>query len=130
MAHYAFLDENNIVVQVIAGVDENITQKDENGKSVGGSSEKWESFYSSLPWFNGLVCKRTSYNGNYRKNYAGIGFTYDPVRDAFISPQPFPSWTLNEETCKWQAPYLPPQDDKAYNWNEETLSWVEVPKDI
>jgi hypothetical protein len=128
MAHYALLDENNIVVSVITGVDEDIVQINENGKEVGGSSEAWENFYSSLPWFNGLVCKRTSYNGNYRKNYAGIGFTYDPVRDAFISPQPFPSWTLNEETCKWQPPYLPPQDNKAYNWNEETLSWVEVPR--
>jgi hypothetical protein len=127
MAHYAFLDENNVVVQVITGVDENVIQVDTNGKSVGGSSEAWESFYSSLPWFAGLQCKRTSYNNKIRKNYAGIGFSYDLERDAFIPPKPFDSWLLDEETCIWKAPIQYPNDDKFYRWNEDTVSWVEVP---
>jgi len=86
MAYYAFLDENNIVTEVITGVDENVTQTDLDGTLVGGSSEAWEIFYSN---FRNQVCKRTSYNGNYRKNYAGIGYTYDPERDSFIAPKPF-----------------------------------------
>lgn len=101
MAHYALLDENNVVIDVITGVDENKTQVDTDGTVVGGSTEAWESFYSNL--FNGLTCKRTSYNGNYRKNYAGIGYTYDSVRDIFIPPKPEEGeWVLNEETCKWE----------------------------
>ena len=62
-----------------------------------------------------------------RKNYAGIGFTYDAVRDAFIPPQPYPSWLLNEDTCLWEAPVPHPNDGKLYNWNEDTVSWVELP---
>jgi hypothetical protein len=106
MAHYALIDENNKVVQVITGIDENITQIDENGKEVGGSTEAWEEFYSSRPWFSGLKCKRTSYNRNIRKNYAGIGFTYDSIRDAFIPPKPecHPDYTiLNPDTCVWEC---------------------------
>ena len=126
MAHYAFLNENNEVVQVITGVDETITQTDVDGTLVGGSSEAWEIFYASRPWFSGLTCKRTSYNGNIRKNYAGIGFTYDEGRDAFIPPKPFASWVLDEDTCQWNAPVERPTDGKSYIWNEETLSWEEV----
>jgi hypothetical protein len=85
MAHYAFLDSNNVVVKVIVGVDEDITQ-DDNGTPVGGSSEAWEQFYQNQPQHQGLLCKRTSYNGNIRGIYAGIGYTYDAVNDVFVAP--------------------------------------------
>ncbi len=88
MAHYAFLDENNIVVEVITGIDE--TELIE-----GLDTETW---YAN---FRGLVCKRTSYNNNYRKNYAGLGFTYDAIRDAFVAPEPNNAIGFNEETCQW-----------------------------
>jgi len=110
MAHYAFLDDNNIVTEVITGIDE--TQLIE-----GLDTETW---YGN---FRGQVCKRTSYNGKIRKNYAGIGFTYDPQLDAFISPKLFPSWQLNEETCQWEAPIAYPTDGFTYFWNESELSW-------
>jgi hypothetical protein len=112
MAHYAFLDESNIVTEVIVGIDE--TELIE-----GKSPEDW---YGE---FRGQRCIRTSYNGNIRYNYAGIGFTYDPIDDAFISPQPFPSWILNSNK-RWEAPLPYPQDDKMYVWNEETQSWDEM----
>jgi hypothetical protein len=123
MAHYAFLDENNIVTEVITGVDENVTQTDLDGTFVGGSSEAWEIFYGNL---RNQICKRTSYNGNYRKNYAGVGMVFDEVRDAFYAPQPFPSWTLDEDTCYWESPVPYPTDDKMYEWNESTQEWDEV----
>lgn len=103
MAHYALIDKNNIVVQVINGVDENLIQTDLDGTTVGGSTESWESFYGSLPWFAGLYCRRTSYNGRIRKNYAGIGYTYDSTRDAFIPPQCHNEAVLVEETCLWNC---------------------------
>lgn len=116
MAHYAFLDSNNIVTHVI----------------VGNDGEEWEEFYSQEI---GQVCKRTSYNtyGNehksngtpYRKNYAGIGYKYDEVRDAFIPPQPYPSWTLNEDSCLWEAP-IPQPTDVPNIWDEENQIWVEI----
>jgi hypothetical protein len=89
MAHYAFLDESNIVTEVITGIDE--TELIE-----GLDPETW---YGN---FRGQACKRTSYNGNIRKNYAGIGYTYDEARDAFIAPQPSESYVLNEDTCQWE----------------------------
>jgi hypothetical protein len=98
MAHYAFLDENNIVIEVITGVDENVIQIDSDGSQVGGSTEAWESFYSN---YRGHACKRTSYNGKIRYNYAAVGYTYDPVRDAFITPKPFDAIGLDENTCQW-----------------------------
>jgi hypothetical protein len=110
MAHYAFLDDNNIVTEVITGVDE--TELIE-----GLDPETW---YGN---FRGQVCKRTSYNGNYRKNYAGLGFTFDAERDAFISPKPYPSWQLHAETCQWEAPTARPTDGFMYYWNESKLSW-------
>ena len=85
MAHYAFIGYNNKVVKVIVGVDETITQ-DDNGTPVGGSTEAWEQFYESQPWHQGLVCKRTSYNGNFRGVFAGVGYTYDPEIDEFVAP--------------------------------------------
>jgi len=111
MAYYAFLDKNNIVTEVIVGIDE--TELIE-----GLDPETW---YGN---FRGQTCKRTSYNGNIRKNYAGIGFRYDEERDAFIPPKPFESWLLNEETCQWIAPVSYPDDGNEYNWNEETTSWI------
>ena len=125
MAHYAFI-KDQIVVKVIVGVDENVTQLDENGNKVGGSSEAWESFYSNQEWHSGLTCKRTSYNAatnGYRKQYAGIGYTYDEVRDQFVAPQPYPSWTLDENN-DWQPPT--PKPDGDYCWSEEDLVWVAV----
>ena len=116
MAHYAFLDENNIVTEVIVGKDE--------------SNFNWEKQYGS---FRGQLCKRTSFNTNggvhalggtpFRKNFAGIGYTYDQQKDAFIPPKPFDSWILNEDTCLWEAPIAKPQDDNKYTWNEATISW-------
>lgn len=85
MAHYAFLDSNNVVVKVIVGVDETVTELD-NGVEVGGSTEAWEQFYENQPWHQGLICKRTSYNGNIRGCYAGIGYTYDADLDEFVPP--------------------------------------------
>ena len=120
MAHYAFLDENNIVTEVIVGKDEN-----EDGVD-------WEVFYGN---FRNQTCKRTSYNTHggvhtfggvpFRKNYAGLGYTYDATRDAFIPPNSYQSWSLNEDTCLWEPPVPYPTDGKRYNWNEETQSWVE-----
>jgi hypothetical protein len=130
MAHYAFLDENNIVTQVITGIDENQTQIDVDGTVVGGSSEAWEEFYLSRPWIDAVSCKRTSYNKNIRKNFANIGFIYDEVRDAFIPPKPFNSWILNEDTCLWESPipypFIDLENPKYYIWNEDMLDWEEV----
>ena len=122
MAHYALLDSDNFVVKVITGVDETETQTD-NGTVVGGSSEAWEAFYAAQPWHEGLTCKRTSYNGTIRKQYAGVGFTYDPVNDVFVAPKPFPSWTL-DSNHDWQAPVARPEEG-MWMWNEETQSWNE-----
>ena len=110
MAHYAFLDENNIVTEVITGVDE--TELIE-----GLDTETW---YGN---FRNQVCKRTSYNGNYRKNYAGIGYTYDAELDAFVPPKPYASWLLNEDTCLWEAPVSYPDDGEQYVWNESKVDW-------
>jgi hypothetical protein len=109
MAHYAFLDQNSIVTEVIVGKDETDLSQD------------WEQFYGEI---RNQVCKRTSYNGKIRKNYAGIGFTYDESRDAFIPPKPFASWILNNDTCLWDAPEVMPDDGKLYQWDENILSWV------
>ncbi len=91
MAHYAFLDENNIVTEVITGRNED--------EVVDGITD-WEEAYGQI---RGQVCKRTSYNNNIRKQYAGIGYSYDPVADVFIAPQPYPSWSL-DENYDWQPP--------------------------
>jgi hypothetical protein len=115
MAHYAFIDENNIVVEVIVGRNED--------EIVDGISD-WEKHYEEFR--PGLRCIRTSYHGNIRKNYAGIGYTYDAVRDAFIAPKPFDSWILNEDTCLWESPVPMPTDDKLYTWNESDHGWEEV----
>lgn len=122
MAHYALIDSNNVVVQVITGVDEEIIQYD-NGQPVGGSSEAWEQFYESRPWFANLKCKRTSYNGNIRQRFAGIGMIYDEVQDVFLPRKPFPSWILGADN-DWHAPI--PKPDEGYVWIEDILDWVHI----
>ena len=129
MAHYAFLDKNNIVIDVITGKDE--------------GSFDWELHYGSI---RGQLCKRTSYNTHFgvhsfsetpfRKNYAGIGYTYDAVKDAFISPQPYPSWTLDETSATWDAPitypsvityFRDPSKPALYyfiDWDEDNQRWI------
>lgn len=121
MAHYAFLDGENIVTEVIVGKDE------------GEGGIDWEAHYGE---FRGQTCKRTSYNTSggvhstgetpYRKNYAGIGYSYDAARDAFIPPKPFASWLLDEDSCLWQAPVAHPGDGAMYSWDEEAGEWVAV----
>jgi len=118
MAHFAKLDANNVVIFVTVGRDE------DNGKE------------DELSARTGDVYKQTSYNTNggvhalggtpFRKNYAGLGYTYDAGRDAFIPPKPYASWVLNETTCLWDAPVAYPDDGKRYSWDEATTSWVEV----
>jgi hypothetical protein len=122
MAHYAFLDENNIVTEVIVG-------KNENEEGI-----NWEEHYGN---FRGQVCKRTSFNTiggvhqlggtPFRKNYAGIGYQYDQTRDAFIPPKPYNSWVLNETTCLWEAPVAIPiealEENQYYSWNESIINW-------
>lgn len=114
MAHYAFLDENNIVTEVITGRNED--------EVVDGISD-WEAYYGEL---RGQRCVRTSYNANIRKNYAGIGFYYDEARDAFIPPKPYESWLLNEDTCRWEAPIPYPTDGVMYSWNETEGDWEAI----
>jgi hypothetical protein len=111
MAHYAFLDDNNIVTEVIVGIDE--TELIE-----GKDPELW---YAE---FRGQRCVRTSYNSSIRKNYAGIGYRYDDALDAFIAPQPFASWLLDEDTAQWVAPVAYPTDGLIYSWDEEIGDWV------
>ena len=117
MAHFAKL-ENNIVKQVIVVANEELL--DENGKE---NEQKGIDFCSNLL---GGTWIQTSYNGNIRKNYAGIGYKYDPALDAFIPPQPFASWVLDETTAQWKAPVDMPTDGKRYSWDEDTTSWIEV----
>ena len=122
MAHFCILDENNIVTQVFVGKNEG-----DDGK-IGA---EWEEYYGA---------KQTSYNTQggvhllggtpFRKNYAGIGYTFDEERDAFISPKPYPSWLLNEDTCLWEPPVAYPIDGKQYTWDEETTSWVEIEQSV
>lgn len=123
MAHYALINRNFAVVEVITGIDENETQVDLDGTVVGGSSQAWEAFYASRPWFEGLLCKRTSYNGNIRKRFAGIGYIYNDRLDAFILPKPYPSWTLNDETADWEPPVPKPDSVGYFEWNEEQQRW-------
>ena len=119
MAHYTFLDNNNIVTEVIVGKDE------------GEENIDWEVHYGN---FRNQVCKRTSYNTSggqhnnggtpFRKNYAGIGYSYDEQRDAFIPQKPYASFILNEDTCLWEPPVPYPTDGERYLWNEEEIEWV------
>ena len=105
MSHFAEIDSDSIVQRVIVAEQDFI-----NSGAVGDS-------------FNWV---QTSYNGNFRKNYAGTGYTYDKTKDAFIAPQPYPSWTLVDATCQWEAPVTYPSDDKMYEWNETDTAWDEI----
>ena len=126
MAYYALLDENNVVINVISGVDENIIQTDLDGSQIGGSSEAWEEFYATRPWLNAVACKRTSYNNKIRKQYAAVGYVYNPTEDIFIAKQPYPSWSL-DENFDWQPPTpMPMVEGKLYHWSEDDLSWREI----
>ena len=126
MAHYAFLDENNIVTEVIVGRNED---------EVVDGIFNWEVAYAEV---RGQVCKRTSYNTfmgehktggtPYRKNYAGIGMIFDEARNAFYCPCPYPSWILNEETCVWEAPVPNTTEWEFAYWNETTQNW-EAPRE-
>jgi hypothetical protein len=121
MAHYAFLDSNNIVREVITGKEETDT------------SENWETHYGQI---RNLTCKRTSYNTRggqhtnggtpFRKNYAGVGYKYDSAKDAFIPPQPYGNWTLNNTTCLWEPPIGYPADGNDYDWSEDNNQWVQI----
>ena len=104
MAHFAKLSSNNIVTETIVAEQDFI-----NSGAVGDS----------------FLWVQTSYNNNFRKNYAGVGDTYDKAKDAFIAPKPYPSWTLVEDTCQWKAPSAMPDDGKVYEWDEDTTSWKE-----
>jgi len=115
MAHFAQI-ENNLVTQLIVVDNNDILDAQGNESEAIGIQ-----FCTDLL---GGTWVQTSYNGNMRKNYAGIGFTYDETRDAFIAPTPFPSWVLDEDTCLWEAPVPYPTDDKRYEWEEETTSWI------
>jgi hypothetical protein len=108
MDYYAFLDENNVVTEVITGKDQ------------WSEHTNWEGWYGE---FRGQICKQTRDDG-FRKNLAGVGYIYDATRDAFIPPQPYSSWTLNETTCLWDAPTPMPVDGQRYQWDEPTTSWV------
>jgi hypothetical protein len=119
MAHFAQLNESNIVTQVIV-VHNNELMQDGVEQEAKGVAFCQSLFGAQTNW------KQTSYNGSMRKNYAGVGFTYDAGRDAFIAPQPYASWALDEATCQWDAPVPIPQDDKIYRWDEPTVSWIEV----
>jgi hypothetical protein len=111
MSHWAQIDDSNIVTQVLVGPN---------------YGDEGEAFFNAL----GGTWVKTSYNGNIRKNYAGIGHTYDAARDAFIAPKPFNSWILDEDTCRWQAPVPYPTDDLIYEWDEELTDWKPIIKEI
>ena len=111
MSHWAQIDDNNIVLQVLVGPN---------------YGDEGEAFFNAL----GGTWVKTSYNGNIRKNYAGIGFAYDADRDAFIAPKPFNSWLLDEDTCQWQAPIPYPTDGLMYQWDEELTDWKPIIKEI
>ena len=117
MAHFAQLDQNNVVIQVIVVNNEDLLDDNDVEQESLGVTFLQGLLGSDTTW------KQTSYNGNMRKNYAGVGYTYDSTRDAFIPPQPYASWTLNETTCLWEAPVAYPTDGEEYFWNEATLSW-------
>ena len=116
MAHFAKLDENNIVLEVNVVNNDVLISDNEEASGIAFLTE-WSGGYTN--W------KQTSYNGTFRKNYASAGMSYDSLRDAFILPKPFESWTLNETTCRWEAP-TPKPNEGVWLWDEATTSWIEV----
>ncbi len=117
MAHFARIDKNNIVQHVCIIDNENLLNENKQEEEDFGIA------YLNKIHGVGFTWVQTSYNGNLRKNYAGIGFTYDSERDAFIPPQTYDSWSLNEDTCQWEAPKAYPDDDNDYEWNEDNETW-------
>jgi len=120
MAHFTRLNEDNLVIGVFVLNNEVITDTDGNEQEQLGI-DFFTQHNNGIGWY-----KQTSYNGNFRKNFAGVGYVYDALRDAFIPPQPYPSWTLNEDTCRWDSPVPYPTDDKRYEWDESTTNWKEI----
>lgn len=118
MAHFAELDSNNIVTQVV--VVNNNELIDNGIESENKGVEFLNSLFSHNRW------KQTSYNGKIRKNYAGVGYTYNESLDAFVPPKPFDSWTLDQDSCRWVSPVAYPDDGKLYVWNEDSKSWTVV----
>ena len=116
MAHFAKLNDENIVI-VVHVVNNQVILKADGTESELKGKQFLNSLHGTAKWV------QTSYNGNFRKNYAGIGFTYDTERDAFIAPKLFNSWILNEDTCRWEFPIPYPTDGELYNWNEVTQTW-------
>jgi hypothetical protein len=116
MSHWAELDENNVVLRVLVG---------DNNDPNGDEGYQWLLDNLGGTWV------KTSYNATIRKNFAGIGYTYDEALDAFVPPKPFDSWLLDEQTARWEAPVAYPEDGAVYTWNESTLSWdvVEIPQE-
>jgi len=120
MAHFAKLDDNNVVLEVLVVDNETL-----DSLPYPQSESKGIVFLAN--WSGGYTnWKQTSYNASFRKNFAGINYTYDSSIDAFVSPKPYSSWLLNTNTAQWQAPVPYPNDGKYYRWNEETQSWVEI----
>lgn len=118
MSHWAEIDESNIVIRVLVGDDRAMTEEESHQWLIDNLGGTW--IQTSYNTKNGVHALGGT---PLRKNYAGIGFRYDPIRDAFIPPKPFPSWNLNEETCNWEAPIPRPSDTEMYTWSEETQSW-------
>jgi hypothetical protein len=125
MAHYAWIDNTNKVINVTVGVDETITQD-----GVGGSTEAWETFYTEAINQEGVYVKRTSFNNNIRANFAGIGYKYDSDFDIFIPPQPYPSWKLDYTTYSWEAPVAKPDEVEGFRWkwSEINKEWIQIAK--
>ena len=117
MAHFTKFGLNSVVIDICT-VD-NTDILDDNGNESESKGVALLLELTGYPFWT-----QTSYNNNFRKNYAGIGYTYDAIRDAFIPPQNYSSWILNEDTCQWEAPFTYPMDGSVYIWNEETLNWV------
>ena len=134
MAHYAEIDENNIVTQVLVVSNEQEHRGQDflaNDLGLGGTWVKTSyNTRGGVYYAPSTNLPAEDQSKAYRKNYAGIGFSYDDQRDAFISPQPYASWTLNEDSCLWESPVPYPEDENFYTWNEETTSWepVEIPE--
>jgi hypothetical protein len=122
MAHFAQLNEENLVTQVIVVANQDTADKDGVENEAIGAA-----FCNNLL---GGLWKQTSYNGNIRKNYAGVGYKYDATLDAFIAPQPYASWLLDEDKAQWKAPVDYPTDEGRYTWNEETLTWDAIDEQL
>ena len=117
MAHFAKLDDTNTVLEVLVVHN--------NELLVNGIESEEKGIEFLTVWSGGYTnWKQTSYNEKIRKNYAGSGFTFDPIRDAFIPPKPYASWLLDEQSCRWFAPVAYPNDGNKYQWDESTLAWV------